>query len=455
MNQVELPITPLPQPLDLLIVPRWIIPVVPAGVVLEEHALAVHEGRIVALLPVAHCEDLQVRERCERPDHLLIPGLVNAHGHAAMTLLRGLADDLPLMTWLEQHIWPAERRHVNADFVATGTRLAIAEMLRGGTTCFADMYFYPAIAAQTAIDCGIRAQIAFPLLDHPIPGVPDCASGLQQGLQLHDELRHQSLVSLAFGPHAPYTVSDDNLLRIRTLADEVDLPIHMHVHESADEIAGSLQQYGERPLQRLQRLGLLGPRLQAVHMTQVDDSDLALLSRHDVQVVHCPQSNLKLASGFCPVQRLLQAGVNVALGTDGAASNNDLDLLDELRTAALLAKAVSGEPTALQAHKALHMATLAGACALGLEQQIGSLEPGKQADLTLIDLGDPLLQPVYDPLSHLLYSSNSRQVSDVWVAGRRRLSNGQLATDLLPADIHQQVANWAARIKKEDQPDES
>ena len=439
----------LPDELDLLILPRWIVPVVPSGMVLEHHALAVHQGRIIALLPAAQTTELNVRERRELPDHLLIPGLINAHGHAAMSLLRGLADDLPLMTWLTDHIWPAEGRWVNADFVRLGTDLAIAEMLRGGTTCFADMYFHPEVAAAAAMDAGIRAQLAFPVIDNPIPGARDATEAIAKGLKLHDETRHNELISVAFGPHAPYTVGDETLTRVRTLADELDLPIHMHIHETPFEVEESVRLTGMRPLQRLQKLGLLSPRLQAVHVTQINDQDLALLSEHGVQVIHCPESNMKLASGAMPVQRLLGAQVNVALGTDGAASNNDLDMLGEMRSAAFLAKLTAGDPTALDAHAALHMATLAGARALGLAEETGSLEVGKAADITAIDLSGLAQQPVYEPVSQLLYTCSAAQVSDVWVAGKQKLRDGKLCS-LDTGPILQQASALATRIRQGD-----
>jgi len=449
MKQGELDMTTLPDELDLLLLPRWIVPVVPRGLVLEQHALAVHQGRIVALLPAEQTADLKVRERRDLPDHLLIPGLVNAHGHAAMSLFRGLADDLPLMTWLTDHIWPAEGRWVNADFVRLGTQLAIAEMLRGGTTCFSDMYFYPDVAAAAATEAGIRAQLAFPVIDNPIPGARDSAEAIAKGLKLHDETRHNPLISVAFGPHAPYTVSDKTLTRVRTLADELDLPIHMHIHETAFEVDEAVRLSGQRPLQRLQQLGLLSPRLQAVHVTQVNDDDLKLLSDYGVQVIHCPESNMKLASGAMPVQQLLDAKVNVALGTDGAASNNDLDMLGEMRSAALLAKLTAGDPTALDAHAALHMATLAGAQALGLSDEIGSLEVGKAADLAAIDLSALAQQPVYQPVSQLLYTCNAAQVSDVWVAGRPKLRAGKLCS-MDTGPMLQQANELATRIRKGD-----
>ncbi len=431
--------------LDLLLLPTWLVPVEPAGVVLQEHALGIRDGQIVFIGPRSAAARLQAREIRELPGQLLAPGLVNAHGHAAMTLFRGLADDLPLMTWLERHIWPAEARWVSEAFVRDGTDLAIAEQLQGGITCFSDMYFFPEVAAERVHASGMRAQISVPVLNFPIPGARDADEALHKGVELFNDLKHHPRVSIAFGPHAPYTVSDDNLEKIRVLADELDAAIQMHVHETAGEVYDALQESGERPLARLARLGLLGPRFQAVHMTQVDDDDLALLVESNSNVVHCPLSNLKLASGFCPVEKLWQAGVNVAVGTDGAASNNSLDLLGDTRTAALLAKAVAGSATALDAHRALRMATLNGARALGMEANIGSLEVGKAADLTSFDLSGLAQQPVYDPVSQLIYASGRNCVRHVWVAGKHLLDEGRL-TRLDENRLRDMAGAWGDRI---------
>ncbi|MBD8731147.1 TRZ/ATZ family hydrolase [Pseudomonas sp. CFBP 13710] len=434
--------------LDLLLLPTWLVPVEPAGVVLEDHALGIRDGQIAFIGPRSAAARLQARETRELPGQLLAPGLVNAHGHAAMTLFRGLADDLPLMTWLERHIWPAEARWVSEAFVRDGTDLAIAEQLQGGITCFSDMYFFPEVAAERVHASGMRAQITVPVLNFPIPGARDADEALHKGVELFNDLKHHPRVSIAFGPHAPYTVSDENLEKIRVLADELDAAIHMHVHETAGEVHDALQQSGERPLARLARLGLLGPRFQAVHMTQVDDADLALLVESNSNVVHCPLSNLKLASGFCPVEKLWQAGVNVAVGTDGAASNNSLDLLGDTRIAALLAKAVTGSATALDAHRALRMATLNGARALGMETHIGSLEVGKAADLASFDLSRLAQQPVYDPVSQLIYASSRDCVRHVWVAGRQLLDEGRL-TRLDEHLLRDKACAWGERIAAE------
>jgi 5-methylthioadenosine/S-adenosylhomocysteine deaminase len=438
----------MPQaPLDLLLFPTWLVPVEPAGVVLHEHGLGIRDGRIALIAPRAEALKHSALQVLELPGRLLTPGLVNAHGHAAMTLFRGLADDLPLSTWLEQHIWPAEAKWVNEQFVQDGTELAIAEQLKGGISCFSDMYFFPETACELVHKSGIRAQISIPVLDFPIPGARDADEALRKGLGLFDDLKHHPRLSVAFGPHAPYTVSDDKLENIRMLAEELDAGIHMHVHETAFEVQQSLERHGERPLARLARLGLLGPRFQAVHMTQIDDEDLALLVASNSSVIHCPESNLKLASGFCPVERLWQAGVNVAIGTDGAASNNDLDLLGETRTAALLAKAVAGSASALNAHSALRMATLNGARALGLDEQIGSLQLGKAADIAVFDLNGLAQQPVYDPVSQLLYAGGRTCTEHVWVGGKQLLDGGQL-TRLDEQRIIANARAWGEKIAR-------
>ncbi|MGE8497803.1 MAG: TRZ/ATZ family hydrolase [Pseudomonas sp.] len=433
-------------PLDLLLLPTWLVPVEPAGVVLHEHGIGIRDGRIALIAPRAEALKHAALEVRELPGRLLTPGLINAHGHAAMTLFRGLADDLPLMTWLEQHIWPAEAKWVDEQFVQDGTELAIAEQIKGGITCFADMYFFPEVASELVHRSGIRAQISVPVLDFAIPGARDADEALRKGLALFDDLKHHPRVRIAFGPHAPYTVSDDKLENIRMLAEELDAGIHMHVQETAFEVQQSLELHGERPLARLSRLGLLGPRFQAVHMTQIDDEDLALLVASNTSVIHCPESNLKLASGFCPVERLWQAGVNVAIGTDGAASNNDLNLLGEIRTAALLAKAVAGSATALDAHRALRMATLNGARALGLDDEIGSLELGKAADMVAFDLTGLAQQPVYDPVSQLIYASGRSCVEHVWVGGKALLDDRQL-TRLDEQRIIATTQAWGNRIR--------
>ncbi|MCF5229142.1 MULTISPECIES: TRZ/ATZ family hydrolase [unclassified Pseudomonas] len=432
-------------PLDLLLLPTWLVPVEPAGVVLKEHGLGIRDGRIAFIGPRAAALKLTASEVRELPGMLLSPGLINAHGHAAMSLFRGLADDLPLMTWLEKHIWPAEAKWVDEAFVRDGTDLAIAEQLKGGITCFSDMYFYPKVASDCVHNSGMRAQIALPILDFPIPGASSADEAIRQGVELFGDLKHHPRIKITFGPHAPYTVSDENLEKIRVIAEELDAAIHMHVHETAFEVQQAVDKTGERPLARLGRLGLLGPRFQAVHMTQISEGDLALLVESNTSVIHCPESNLKLASGFCPVERLWQAGVNVAIGTDGAASNNDLDLLGETRTAAMLAKAVAGSATALDAHRALRMATLNGARAMGLDSEIGSLEVGKAADIVAFDLSGLAQQPIYDPVSTLIYATGRECVKHLWVAGKQLLDDRRL-TRMDEQQLTATAIAWGQRI---------
>ncbi len=434
--------------IDTLIHSGWIVPVEPENIVLEKHAIAIHEGKILELLPSDQAAEKYDAETTHQlDDHLLTPGLINAHTHAAMNLFRGLSDDLPLMTWLNDHIWPAEQEIMSDRFVRDGTRHAIAEMIRCGTTCFNDMYFFSDQVAHTATVAGIRAMVGMIVIDIPSRWAKDAAEYFHKGEEIHDTYRHHPLISTCFAPHAPYTVNDESLQKIAVHAEELDVPITIHLHEIAHEVDESIKATGERPIKRLERLGLLSPRLIAVHMTQLNDADKELVKKYGVNIVHCPESNLKLASGFCPVHELEQSDINIALGTDGAASNNDLDMIGEMQTAALLAKGVSGNAEALPAFKALKMATLNGAQALGMDDQIGSLVAGKQADLTAIRMDTIEVQPIYDPVSQLVYSANRDQVSDVWVAGKQLLKDGQLLT-LDEQEILQKSREWQAELKK-------
>ena len=394
---------------------------------LENHAVALRDGKIEAVLPAAQAAArFPAYEELVLKDHVLIPGLVNAHTHAAMSLMRGLADDLPLMRWLQEHIWPAEAKHASPQFVRDGTLLACAEMLRGGVTCFNDMYFFPEAAFEAAAMAGMRVALGIIVIELPTAYASDPADYLRKGLALRDRLGEQPMVSFCLAPHAPYTVSDATFRQVATLAAELDLPVHVHLHETADEIARSAAEHGVRPLERLRRLGLVAPNLIAVHAVHLEDAEIELLGRHGCSVVHCPSSNLKLASGFARVHSMLKNNINVALGTDGAASNNRLDLLQEMRSAALLAKAVAQDAEALPAHAALRAATLAGAAALGLGELIGSIEPGKAADLVAVDLSAAELAPCYDPVSQLVYAAGREHVSDVWINGEARVRDGAL-----------------------------
>jgi len=434
-------------PDSFLIRARWVVPVEPAGAVLEDNVVAVRDGLIEAVLPLeAALSRYPAREITELREHVLFPGLVNAHTHAAMALMRGLADDLPLLRWLKEHVWPAEMRHASPQFVRDGTLLACAEMLRGGTTCFNDMYFYPEAALESVLESGMRASLGMIVVEFASSYASDPDDYLEKGLALRDRWRDHPLLSFCLAPHAPYTVSDATFRRVARLVGEVDVPVHIHLHETEEEIERSLSEHGARPIERLRRLGLLGPGLIAVHAVQLTDEEMVLLARHGSSVVHCPSSNLKLASGFAPVARLMAAGVNVALGTDGAASNNRLDTMQEMRLAALLAKAVARDAQAVPAHAALRAATLGGARALGLEARIGSISPGKWADLAAVRLAGPELIPCYDPVSHLVYAAGREQVSDVWVGGRRLVSEGTLI-NLDRYDLDTRCELWQNALK--------
>ena len=385
------------------------------------------DGRIEALLPLTEAvARFPSYPRVDLAVHALIPGLVNAHTHAAMALMRGFADDLPLMRWLEEHIWPAEAKHVSPGYVRDGTLLACAEMLKGGVTCFNDMYFFPEAALEAVLESGMRASLGMIVLEFPTAYGSDPDDYLAKGLALRDRWREHPLVSFCLAPHAPYTVSDASFHKIASIVAEIDVPVHIHMNETAGEIERSVAEHGVRPLARLERLGLLGPGLIAVHAVHLRDDEIALLARHGASVAHCPSSNLKLASGFAPVAKLADAGINIALGSDGAASNNRLDLFAEMRLAALLAKAVAGDAAALPAAAALRSATLGGATALWLHDRIGSIVPGKEADLAAVRLAGPELEPCYDPVSHLVYAAGREHVTDVWVAGKRLLRGGIL-----------------------------
>lgn len=431
---------------DTLVSARWVIPVEPDNTVLEYHSVAVRDGKIINVLPTVEAEKkYRATEIIDLGSHALLPGFINAHTHTPMTLFRGLADDLPLMEWLEKHIWPAEAKWVSDDFVTDGARLAMAEMLKSGTTCFNDMYFFAEDVAHIAREVRMRASVGMIVLDFPSTYAQSWDEYLDKGLKLHDDLRNSELVSTTFAPHAPYSVSNEPLKKICTLNNELNRPVHIHLHETVHEIEQAIETTGKRPLERFQDLDLVNPNLLAVHFTQATGEEITKLAESSASVVHCPESNLKLASGFCRVTDLLDAGVNVALGTDGAASNNDLDMLGEMRTAALLAKGINNDATALPAHTALRLATLNGAKALGLDAITGSLEKGKAADLIAIDLDNVSTQPVYDPVSQIVYAASRDQVTHAWVAGKQLLQDRRLTT-LDENEIVSKAQHWRDKI---------
>ena len=432
--------------IDTLVCARWVLPVEPDVAALDDHAVAIRGGRIVALLPTDEARArFEASEIVERPHHALLPGFVNAHTHAAMTLLRGRAENVSLGPWLRETVWPIEQRWVDPEYVRDGTELAIAEMLRAGVTCFGDMHLWPEVVARTAAESHMRASVGLVVVESATRWAEGPTEYIEKGLALRDEYRGDPLVSTFFAPHAPYTVEDATLLRIRRLADELEIPVAMHLHESTWEIAQSCERHGLRPLERLKKLGLANPLLVAVHLTQVEASDIDCIAVAGAAVVHCPQSNLKLGNGVCPVTALLERGVTVALGTDGAASNNDLDVLSEMQTAGLLASGVSGRPGSLVSRDLLRMATLEGARALGLGDTTGSLVAGKWADLCCLDLRTPRSWPVHDVAATIVYASSAGQVTDTWVAGRRVFANDTLPY-LDEAAVLERADAWRTRI---------
>ncbi|MBZ4201496.1 MAG: TRZ/ATZ family hydrolase [Methylotenera sp.] len=440
--------TPTAIDVDLIIEARWIAPMAADFAVLEHHAVVVNAGLIVALLPSAEAKrHFKASEHLNLGEQVLMPGLVNAHTHAAMSLMRGMADDVALMPWLEAHIWPAEQALLSPQFVQDGSLLACAEMLSGGITCFNDMYFFPQATAAAASQAGMRANLGLLVLDFPSAYASDADDYLQKGFDAHDTWRNNPLISSSIAPHAPYTVSDSSLEKVMTYAEQLGLGLHTHLHETKDEIARSESQYGMRPIARLAKLGILGPDFLAAHGVHLLDYEIDMLAAYGCHIAHCPSSNLKLASGIAPVADLLAKGVNVALGTDGAASNNRLDMFTEIRLAALLAKGVTGDATALPAQQALAMATINGAKALGLDDKIGSIEVGKYADLTAVRMDEILLAPYYDPVSHLVYCCGREQVSHTWVAGELRYCNGVYA-NIEPNELKDIVNTWQVKIKQ-------
>lgn len=431
---------------DSLLHARWVLPMHSGAGVLEHQTLVIIDGRIAEVGPTKEMTGRYMAGREYFLDnHVVMPGLINAHGHAPMALLRGYADDLPLRPWLEQKIWPTETRWLGENYVQAGSKLAIAEMLLSGTTTFADMYFFADVVAASVNETGIRAQLASPIFDFPTAWAGSADEYITKTTRLVDHYRHHERVTIAFGPHAPYTVSDEPLRKIAMLAEELDLNIHMHVHENEHEISEAMQHNGLRPLRRLKQLDVLGPRLQCVHMTQLIDDEIKLLADLGASVIHCPASNLKLSSGICRTSDLLKAGVNVAIGTDSCSSNNSLDMFSELRLAALLAKGITGDASTIPARQALELATINGARALGIADKVGSLEPGKLADIIAIDLKHPRTQPVYDPVSTLAYSAAASQVSHVWVNGQILVSNHQL-TGMNVEQVLEEAKRWGAGI---------
>jgi 5-methylthioadenosine/S-adenosylhomocysteine deaminase len=431
---------------DFLVHPEWLIPMTEKGLILSGYSMAIGQGKILAIdTRDALASRCQARREIDLPRQVLIPGLINAHGHSPMTLFRGFADDMPLQPWLEEKIWPAEGRWVSEKFVRDGAMLAIAEMLLSGTTAFTDMYFFPDEIARAALEANIRVQLASPILDFPTIWAQDADEYIRKTTELNDRYKNNNHVKVAFGPHAPYTVSDAPLKHISTLANELDLPIHIHVHENAQEVEQAVRQTGIRPLQRLEELGLISQLLQCVHATQLTEDEIELLASNGATVIHCPASNAKLASGQCPASTIMAAGINLCLGTDGAASNNELNMIQEMRMAALFGKVSTNDAASMSAWDVLGMATVNGARAMGREDTLGTLEVGKAADCVAIDLDHLNSMPTYDPVSTLVYSARGSQVSHVWVDGRLNVDQGELVS-LDKAELLAVAARWQRKI---------
>lgn len=441
------------QTVSLIIEARWVFPVVPRNALLEHHAVVIHADEIIAICPITEAlAKYHADETIKLTRHVLMPGLINLHTHAAMSLMRGLADGLALKPWLEEHIWPAEAKLISPEFVYDGTVLAAAEMLSGGISTFNDMYFFPQSVAEASIKMGMRVNLGLVVIEFPSQYANDADGYIKKGLDARDYLRDESLVSFSFAPHAPYTVSDGTFQRIATLANQVNIGVHTHLHETKEELSQSVKSYGLRPLSRLANMDLLGPNVTFAHCVHLDDVEMRLLAEHGCSIAHCPSSNLKLASGIAPISQYIKHGINVGLGTDGAASNNRLDLFTEMRLAALLAKVDSGDATAIPAYTAIEMATINGAKALGLEDKIGSIEKGKLADLTAISFSDIEMQPCFDPISHLVYVAEREHVSHVWVSGQLRYHKPSdsvgVFSGIEPRELTDIVAKWQPRVSE-------
>ena len=430
---------------------RWVLPIVPKNTLLEHQAVIVNIGVIVDICTIEHAHTFyEAAEIIKVAEHVLMPGLINLHTHAAMNLMRGLADDLPLMPWLESHIWPAEAQFLSANFVKEGTLLACAEMLSGGITTFNDMYFYPEAAAQACLQIGLRANLGLVVLEFSTKYASNATSYIEKGTQTRDALKNEPLLSFSFAPHAPYTVSDETFLEINILAEQLEMGIHTHLHETLEEISQSKQTHGLTPIARFAKLGLLGANTTLAHCVHLEPIEMQMLADNGCHIAHCPSSNLKLGSGIAPIDEYLKRGINVGLGTDGAASNNRQDMFTEIRLAALLAKGVSRDATVICAHQALEMATINGARALKLEDKIGSIEIGKLADLIAIDLSGFNVQPCYDPISHLVYVAGREQVSHCWVNGDLKYNKPKhsegVFSDIEPQELSEIVANWQTKL---------
>ncbi len=415
---------------DKIIHARWILPLDETDRFLEKSAIIIDKGKIIKIMPSTAVE----HEFCSKnvsslDNHVVLPGFINCHTHSPMNLFRGVADDLPLKRWLTEHIWPAEQSIITPETTQLGSQLAIAEMIRSGTTCFNDHYFFPEATEQAAILSGIRASLGLLVFDIETLWSQNETEALDKAEHILATryLKHPN-INWTIAPHAPYSVNDAALKHIKAISDKYEIPVHIHIHETQQEIDDSLQQHGCRPLARLKKFGLVNQRLLAVHMVHLDNEDFTTIEDSNINIIHSPESNLKLGSGIAPIYALQQKGFNIALGTDGAASNNDLDMIGEMRTASLIAKGSTHNPTALNAYEVLKMACINGARALGLDKITGSLEIGKQADIIALDVSDYWQQPIFNPATHIVYTGNRMSVTDSWVNGKQILKDKQLTT---------------------------
>ncbi len=431
-----------------IIYAKWLMTCEPNNKVLENHALIIHDGVIKDILPSKEVSlHYQSNEVHEYSTHAVMPGFVNTHTHLAMSFFRGLADDLSLMDWLNNHIWPAENAWVREEFVYDASLFAMAEMIRSGTTCFNDMYFFLQATARAADVAGIRGRIGITVIGFPTAWAKTSDEYIAKGLEFYAEYKQHPRIGATFAPHAIYTETEATLIKIRDLAEKHNLKINMHIQETADEVNQSMSQTKLRPLRRLNDIGFVSPRLIAVHMTQIDEEDLEIISAQKPQIVHCPESNMKLASGSCPVTTLQKLGINVALGTDSVASNNDLNMLAEMRSAAYHSKLITSNPEALNAYEVLTMATLNGAKALGIDHVTGSLSKNKSADFIAINLDEIETLPVYHPASQIVYAASRSQVTDVWVAGKQLMKNRVLLT-LDEGELKKKAHYWFNKINQ-------
>ena len=436
------------QPIDILIKHGLVLTMNPNLDVIPDGAVAIKGNKIVDVGPTDRLRSTyEVETAIDATNKLVLPGLINTHTHAPMTILRGIADDLPLMEWLEHHIWPVERKFMDADTVYLGAMLACIELLQSGTTTFVDMYFFEDKVAEAATRAGIRCVVSEVLIDFPTPCNPTPEGAIKYTKWLMDKWRDHPLITVAVSAHAPYSCSKPVLQHAAKLASEANVPLLIHLSETKDEVKRITQQHGMSPVEYLASIGFLGPNVIAIHCVHLSQHDIELLARHRVSVSHNPESNMKLASGIAPVPQLLSAGINVGLGTDGTASNNNLDMFGEMDTAAKLHKVISGDPTVMDAKTVVKMATCMGAKVIGMDDKIGSIEKGKLADIIIVDLNRPHLTPMYDPYSHLVYSARADDVEVVIINGKLVLRDRKLLTIDID-DVLQQVRVIASRIKR-------